>query len=76
MEETLNNIGSTGNGIITKDDAGMYSIRYNDFFAPLVKSMQEQQVIIQESKVRISTLEEKNKQLEDRLRVLEDKFKQ
>jgi len=46
LEETLNTSGSTDNGIITKDDAGMYSVRYNDLMSPMVKAIQEQQELI------------------------------
>jgi hypothetical protein len=41
VEETLNKAGATNNGIVSKDDAGMYSVRYNDFIAPMVKAIQE-----------------------------------
>ena len=41
LETTLNNSGAENSGIITKDDAGMYSVRYNDLLAPMVKSIQE-----------------------------------
>ena len=35
----MNNAGSTNNGIISKDDKGMYGVRYNDLIAPVVKSI-------------------------------------
>ena len=47
VEETLNKAGATNNGIITKDDAGIYSVRYNDLIAPMVKAIQEQQEMIE-----------------------------
>jgi hypothetical protein len=59
LEETLNNAGATNNGIITKDDAGMYSVRYNDLMAPMVKAIQEQQEIIKKLTKRIEELERK-----------------
>jgi len=56
VEEALNNAGATNNGIITKDDAGMYSVRYNDFIAPMVKAIQEQQTSIQNQQKQIDEL--------------------
>jgi hypothetical protein len=46
LEETLNASGASDNGIISKDDAGMYSVRYNDLISPMVKAIQEQQELI------------------------------
>jgi hypothetical protein len=82
LEESINKIGAINIGMITKDDAGMYSIRYNDLFAPMVKAIQEQQAIIEEDRVKLNTfeskiriLEENKKQLEDRLKAIEEKKK-
>jgi len=50
LEETLNKAGAANNGMITKDDAGFYSVRYNDLIAPMVKAIQQQQVQIDEQK--------------------------
>ena len=47
LEETLNASGAADNGIISKDDAGMYGVRYNDLMSPMVKAMQEQQQMIE-----------------------------
>lgn len=41
LEEALTQAGVTTSGIISKDNEGMLSVRYNDLFAPLVKSIQE-----------------------------------
>ena len=41
IEEVLNNLGAENNGIISKDDEGMYGVRYNDLIAPIVKAIQE-----------------------------------
>jgi hypothetical protein len=49
LEEALNNAGATNNGIISKDDEGMYGVRYNDLMAPMVKAIQEQQELIENS---------------------------
>ena len=59
IEATLNQIDAKNNGIITKDDAGMYSVRYNDLLAPMVKAIQEQQAIIEKLTKRIDELEKK-----------------
>jgi trimeric autotransporter adhesin len=35
-------------GMLSKDDKGFYSVRYNDFIAPLIKAVQEQQKLIEQ----------------------------
>jgi hypothetical protein len=75
VEELLKSIGSIKSGIISKDDKGYYSVRYNDLFAPIVKAIQEQQSVIEESKAKINFLEEANRQLEGRLKAIEEKLK-
>lgn len=64
LEEALNRAGATNNGIITKDDEGMYSVRYNDLIAPIVKSIQEQQETIEHQQKKIDILEKKIAQIE------------
>ena len=59
LEETLNASGASDNGIISKDDAGMYSVRYNDLMSPMVKAIQEQQTMIQEQKELLKAMNEK-----------------
>jgi hypothetical protein len=39
---------------------GYYGLRYSDFVVPLVKAMQEQQLVIEELKKKINALEKKN----------------
>ncbi|MFI5220818.1 MAG: tail fiber domain-containing protein [Bacteroidia bacterium] len=41
LEQVLNSSGASDNGIISKDDNGMYGVRYNDLIAPMVKAIQE-----------------------------------
>ena len=65
VDQTLTAIGATNNGIVTKDDAGMYSVRYNDFIAPMVKAIQEQQQMIE-------TLIKQNELLLKRVDLLEN----
>jgi hypothetical protein len=66
VETLLNTSGAANSGIITKDDEGMLSMRYNDLIAPMVKALQEQQDMIEELRL-------KNKDLEARLKALEKK---
>jgi trimeric autotransporter adhesin len=60
LEKTLRVSGAANTGIISKDDAGMYSVRYNDLLAPMVKAIQE--------------LEEKNRKQEQLINQLMTKF--
>lgn len=59
LENSLKKFGAAENGMITKDDEGMYSVRYNDLFAPLIKAIQEQQMIIEDLKSEIEILKNK-----------------
>ena len=56
VEQTLQKNGSANNGIVSKDDAGMYGMRYNDLVAPMVKAIQEQQAMIDELKKQVDEL--------------------
>ena len=66
LETALNNAGARNNGIISKDDEGMYGVRYNDLIAPMVKAIQEQQEMI-------NTLQQENKDFKERIVQLENK---
>jgi len=57
LEETLNTSGAADNGIISKDDAGMYGVRYNDLIAPMVKAIQEQQAMVQQQQELIKAMQ-------------------
>ena len=59
LEAVLNIAGASNNGIISKNDEGMYGVRYNDLIAPMVKAIQEQQEIIKALQERIIELENK-----------------
>lgn len=48
LEASLQKLGMPAEGIISKDQHGNYSVRYNDFIPMLVKGMQEQQYIIED----------------------------
>jgi len=60
LEIALNAAGAKNNGIISKGDDGMYGVRYNDLLAPMIKAIQEQQLIIEQQKIAIEKL---NKQM-------------
>jgi len=47
VEKTLETIGYTDQGFLTKDDNGYLSIRYNDLIPILTKAIQEQQAQIE-----------------------------
>lgn len=66
LDQTLNEFGATNSGIITKDDAGMLGVRYNDLLAPIVKA-------IQELKAENDALKAQNTALNNRLKAIENK---
>jgi len=57
VEATLISLGLPVKGIISKDDKGYYSVRYNDFIPVLVKGMQEQQAVIEEQNKKLTDLQ-------------------
>jgi hypothetical protein len=61
LEQTLDKFGATHTGIVSKADDGMLSVRYNDLLAPMVKAIQEQQVLIEELTIRMEKLEKDEK---------------
>lgn len=61
LEQVLNNFEVENNGIITKNNNEMLSVRYNDLIAPLIKSIQEQQETILQLKKEIDILKNKLK---------------
>lgn len=68
LEEALNISGASNNGIISKDDKGMYGVRYNDLMSPMVKAIQElnaknetQQKLIEEMQKEIDMLKNQKK---------------
>ncbi len=73
VEAALNSTGAAGNGIISKDSEGVYSVRYNDLIAPLVKAVQEQQQMIEELKKENNELKGTNTQLTSKLTSLQEK---
>ncbi len=63
VEEALSISGVQNNGIISKDDEGMYGVRYNDFISPMVKAIQEQQILIEKQQKQIDELNNKINEL-------------
>jgi hypothetical protein len=73
LEETLNTSGAGNNGIISKDDKGMYGVRYNDLMAPMVKAIQEQQKMIDELKKQNELILQQNTEMKKELELLKKK---
>ncbi len=78
VEVLLGKLGYTDQGLLNTDDNGYLSLRYNDFIPVLVKSIQEQQVLIEslqkekeEYHQRFSETDKKNKEFGKRLEKLE-----
>lgn len=74
LEALLNKFGLNNSGIITKDDKGYYSVRYNDLLAPIVKAIQEQNSIIEKQKEENDNLSKRLLGLEERLKAIESKI--
>lgn len=79
IEQNLTDLNINNAGFITIDDYGMYSLRYNDFIAPMVKSIQElnSKYESQNEKINIleiQTTEQKNQieELNNKLQYLEE----
>ncbi|WP_033961976.1 tail fiber domain-containing protein [Psychroserpens jangbogonensis] len=73
LEQALKNAGASNNGIILKDAAGMYGVRYNDFIPMTVKAVQEQQELIEELQKQNAALLKANAAILKRLDALESK---
>jgi hypothetical protein len=71
LETALNKFDTKNNGIISKDDAGMYGVRYNDLIAPMVKAIQEQQAIIENQKKQIEAQSKTISEILNRIELLE-----
>jgi trimeric autotransporter adhesin len=60
------------NGVdIPSNDAGLYGIRYSEFVMPLVKAVQEQQLLIEALQQENQLYKEQLKSVQDRLKKLE-----
>jgi len=67
VDELLNDVSQEKTGMISVDDEGTYSLRYNDLIAPMVKA-------IQELKAENDKLKNEHEDLELRLKKLEEKL--
>jgi len=67
VDELLNDVSQEKAGMISVDDEGTYSLRYNDLIAPMVKA-------IQELKAENDKLKNEHEDLELRLKKLEEKL--
>ena len=73
VEDALKRHGDYNNGIVSKDDAGMYAVRYNDFIPITIKAIQEQQLLIELLQKTNAELKETNAIILERLEALENK---
>jgi hypothetical protein len=73
IEKAFINAGDSNNGVISKDDAGMYGVRYNDFISITVKAIQEQQSMIEILQKKNEELMNMNASILKRLEELEKK---
>jgi Chaperone of endosialidase len=48
------------NGIVSSDDKGYLGVRYNDLLAPMVKAIQEQQLLIEKLQAEIEVLKQQH----------------
>jgi len=67
VDSALTKKGVT-NSMVSKDDNGTYSIRYNDLLSPIIKS-------IQELSTKIETLKKENKELKKKIANLKNRNK-
>lgn len=73
LETAFINAGDANNAVISKDDAGMLGVRYNDFISISVKAIQEQQEQIEALKKANAELQKINELILKRLEALENK---
>ena len=71
VETALLEAKDINNGIVNKDDNGMYGLRYNDFIAISVKAIQEQQLLIEQLLKTNEKLLKDNQEILKRLEALE-----
>ncbi len=73
LEALLAKVGYTDQGLLTEDDNGYLSVRYNDLIALLTKALQEQQAIIEEQKAKDVVQDKSIEALVTRLNLIESK---
>jgi hypothetical protein len=73
VETSLLKAADPNNGIVNKDDNGMYGLRYNDFISISIKAIQEQQQLIEKLEKSNEMLQKTNEAILKRLEALENK---
>ncbi|MBN8641592.1 MAG: tail fiber domain-containing protein [Flavobacteriales bacterium] len=72
VEAAAHKLGYEFSGVdAPKNKEDFYGLRYAEFVVPLVKSVQEQQVEIEELKKQLNAAQQKNQSLEERLNQIE-----
>ncbi len=74
VEKVFEQFGDKTQGMLTKTDKGYLELRYNDFFAPIVKAIQELSTMNRTSDNKIKALESENRILKSRLDAIEQKL--
>lgn len=72
VEEAAKKSGYSFNGVYRPEDDGLYSVSYATFVVPLVKAVQEQQEMIEESAEENAELKAENEDLKSRMDALEN----
>ena len=80
VEQAAKELGFDFSGVDKpKNDGDYYGLRYAEFVVPLVKAMQEQQLIIETEKAKsqkleaeVQSLRQNQKRMEDRLKAIEE----
>ncbi|MBL4755185.1 MAG: tail fiber domain-containing protein [Flavobacteriales bacterium] len=67
IEALLKKVGYNDHGILTKNDKGFLSVRYNDFIPMLTKAIQEQQTIIEQKTAEFDQLRSEMEELKSAL---------
>ena len=76
VQKAAESIGYDFSGVDKpKNPNDTYALRYADFVVPLVKAVQEQQMIIQQQQAQITELKRQNQQILQRLKKLEKQNK-
>jgi hypothetical protein len=65
LEIVLKDLGYTKQGLLTKDDNGYFTVRYNDFIPVLTKAIQEQQAQIEILKAKANKIDDLQKQIDE-----------
>jgi len=65
VEKVLIDLGYNTQGMLTKDDKGYFSLRYNDFIPVLTKAIQEQQAQIETLKLKADKVDDLQKQIDE-----------